>query len=252
VWGRVNASEDQYDPSQVPKLVQRLQRELRLPALNWVNGVQSATESLVKGIIADRECGVEILDCILHMGGKRNLESAGVLALYFDEAGSAWQVVGPDGIPALERRVAEEVAEAARFVMSDDSRASQHLRTAWHDAYGRSPTPSHAYREAVRAVEAVARPIIAPKNTKATLGTMIAHLRDGADKWATVFADSQVGGVEVVLRNMQLLWLSQFDRHGTDDESVPLTVGIEEARAAVHLAVLLTHWFRTGVIVAKN
>jgi hypothetical protein len=44
------------------------------------------------------------------------------------------------------------------------------------------------------------------------------------------------------------LWTSQLDRHGTDDESVPLTVSMEQAEAAVHLATTLVHWFRRGSV----
>jgi hypothetical protein len=55
---------------------------------------------------------------------------------------------------------------------------------------GRNPDESTAYREAIRAVEAAAKPVIIPKNDKATLGQMIAALRDNGDKWATTIGTS--------------------------------------------------------------
>jgi hypothetical protein len=47
---------------------------------------------------------------------------------------------------------------------------------------------------------------------------------------------------------LDLLWKSQLDRHGTPDETVPLSVSLEEAEATLHLALTLVHWFRTGAI----
>ena len=42
---------------------------------------------------------------------------------------------------------------------------------------------------------------------------------------------------------MELLWTNQLDRHGTDDESVPLQVTQEQAELAVHIALLLVRIF---------
>jgi len=70
------------------------------------------------------------------------------------------------------------------------------------EADGAGPDPSGAYREAVRAVEAVAKPVILPNNDRATLG------------------------------QMESVWTGQLDRHGTDDETVPLNVSPAEADAA--------------------
>jgi hypothetical protein len=45
----------------------------------------------------------------------------------------------------------------------------------------------------------------------------------------------------------KLIWKSQFDRHGTDDESVPLNASPQEADAALHLAITLVRYFAGGL-----
>lgn len=50
---------------------------------------------------------------------------------------------------------------------------------------------------------------------------------------------------------MRLQWKGQYDRHGSDDEETPLHVGQDEAEAAVHLAITLVQWFRSGAVARK-
>ena len=47
---------------------------------------------------------------------------------------------------------------------------------------------------------------------------------------------------------MEMIWKSQFDRHGTDDTARPLNVSQPEAEAAVQIGVTLVQLFRTGAI----
>jgi hypothetical protein len=160
--------------------------------------------------------------------------------------GSAWTVSevgeGDDGDYRLTRRAVGPVPDAIA-ALTPATRAHAHLVAAWNRSTGRNPDPSGAYREAVRAVEAAAKPIVLPDNDRATLGTMIAALRDKPEKWETT-----VGEVEDVWRQMEVLWTHQLDRHGTDDESVPLEVTQEQAEVAVHVALLLAHMFARGDI----
>ncbi len=152
----------------------------------------------------------------------------------------------------LEKRFDSTVATAADQVMSSTNRASVHLRRAWTAVYGLEPNPSHGYHEAVKAVEAASRPIVLPKNDEATLGQVIRALTDAPQKWRLVFTSTKVNGVAVVADMMRLLWKSQFDRHGTDDESIPLEVSPEEAEAALHLATTLVHWLTQGALVVAK
>jgi len=132
--------------------------------------------------------------------------------------------------------------------MSGRDRSAAHLAEAWRHAHGRKPHPGTAYREAVRAIEAAARPVIAPNDTTATLGKMIGELRGKPQLFETVFVDTTVIPLDVVRSMMALVWTNQLDRHGTDDERVPLHVSQEQAEAAVQTAVALVQWFRRGLV----
>jgi hypothetical protein len=108
-----------------------------------------------------------------------------------------------------------------------------------------------AYREAVRAVEAAVCPVILPKDPKATPGKAIKALKDAPPgKFATTFSGTMPGvtPVDAVRGLMDLVWTSELDRHGTNDDSVPLHVSREQAEAALHAAVTLVQWFLHGTV----
>ncbi len=84
------------------------------------------------------------------------------------------------------------------------------------------------------------RPVGTPHSSQATLGTMISALRDKPEKWEVVLSGATV---EDIANMAKMIWRSQLDRHGTDDESVPLTVSQEESDAAVHVAIALVRLF---------
>lgn len=81
---------------------------------------------------------------------------------------------------------------------------------------------------------------------------MIGALRDAPDKWEFAMAPKGGQPVDMVRTAMSLLWTAQLDRHGTDDESVPLSVSAAEAEAAVHLAVTLVNWCRGDSLRMKT
>jgi hypothetical protein len=84
----------------------------------------------------------------------------------------------------LLRRVDPTTEEAFRITVSGSGEEpAKHFRNAWREAYGLEPDPTAGYREAVRGVEAAACPVVLPNNDKATLGTVIAHLRQAPHKW---------------------------------------------------------------------
>jgi hypothetical protein len=171
---------------------------------------------------------------------------------WLSEAGSAWQVAMHEGKPRLERRVDATVTASARQVMSVAGRAGQHLAAAWTQVYGRQPSASEGYKEAVRAVEAAASPIVIPRDPQPTLGKIIPALRAAPSKWRVVLRPSSgPDPVETVAHMCELFWKSQRDRHGVIDESVPLNVSLEEAQAAVHLATTLVQWFTSGAVAVS-
>jgi hypothetical protein len=228
--------------------LKEVERKLRVP-LEWSQGGQSAVGS-IRYNVDDRDYFLNLVDLLLSglMAPRRAEEVEASLA----EGGSAWTVdLSGDGPFRLLRRVDATVTAAARAVMSASGRAGQHLAKAWNEVYGRNPDPSTAYREAVRAVEAIGAPVISPNNPKATLGTMIADMRNAPTKWVVVLTPSAGDPVLMFRETMQLLWTADLSRHGTADESVPLHVSPFEAEAALHLAVTLVHWFHSGAVKAK-
>ena len=121
------------------------------------------------------------------------------------------------------------------------------------EAWGRSPDASGAYREAVRAVEAAYAPIVSPKNGLATLGSIIADIKNKPSKFEVRLQEDTPGAnVDRLIGVLQMLWKSQLDRHGTADEAVPLNVSIDEARDAVALATTLVHLAQQGGFSANG
>jgi hypothetical protein len=203
---------------------------------------------LISRMEVDEDFGLDVLDYMLHHVGDftdeydRPIATAAGLAGVLNLGGSAWEVVPTDDGAAyqLARRAVGPVREAIADLPAS-SRGHQHLVAAWNRLSGRNPDPSGAYREAVRAVEAAAKPVILPDNDRATLGQMIAAMRDKPEKWQTT-----MGTVNHVCETMETVWTSQLDRHGTDDESVPLNVSQPEADAAFHWCLTLARLFVGG------
>lgn len=226
-----------------PELL-RLEQHLHFQ-LNWESS-RSALQSVLAEVGNDRSRALDILDYCLSRTPTmiRGWEMREALGGMLYVSGSAW-TLGDDaaGQPCLHRRVDEVVERAAKDEMAQKGNAARHLHIAWHRTYGRNSDPSGAYREAVRAVEAAAKPVVSPADSISTLGKIIRAMKDKPSKW-----ESDLGSVAVAADMMSELWTTQLDRHGTDDESVPLSVSQRQAEAAVHLALTLVHWFRNGHI----
>ena len=169
-------------------------------------------------------------------------------------AGSAWRVNSrQDG---LERRVDGTVNAAAQATITSSQAASQHLAAAWTAAYGRRPDPDKSYAEAVKAVEALACPLVLKKKTEqgnAILSDVIGHLRspDGGAKWELLLTDAADNPAPVapLVEMMGLLMRGHRSRHAGGPNTRAQTQA--EAEAAVHLAATLVQWFSTGVLRKK-
>lgn len=230
--------------------LEQIQLRLRLQRPLPLNIPHDALADLLDRAHNDETFALDVVDFCLYwleglvgyyqLTGSRAQKLATMLVV----GGSAWEVVpvADDEHPRfrLQRRAVGPVREAV-MELPPSSRAHQHLVTAWNQLVGRDPDPSSAYREAVRAVEAAAKPIVLPDNDRATLGTMIAAMRDKPEKWQVT-----LGTVDRVRQMMETVWTNQLDRHGTDDESVPLMVGLDEADAAVHMCLTLARLFVGG------
>ncbi|MEM9465256.1 MAG: hypothetical protein AAGA90_07770 [Actinomycetota bacterium] len=156
------------------------------------------------------------------------------------DGSSAWTVT-PEG--RLERRVTAEAREAAAVAIGRGGAASDHLARAWSAAFGLNPSAPAAYLEANQAIEVAAGPIVLPKEPPST-GKIIAALDMKPSKWSHVLVADD-GAVESTIAMLRMFWQSNV-RHGT--LAGPARNNISEAQAAVHLAIVLVEWFRSGAI----
>ncbi len=190
---------------------------------------------------------LDIIDAALADGVKK--DRAFELERLLTDGGSAWRVA--EDTKALQRRVDPTATEALR-VTTDASTAATHLNAAWTAAYGRHPIPSRAYSEAIKAVEVASIPAVLPHDRIATLGKVIGQLRQQQEQWhlAIAIPGGNPADISTLLAMLRLLWEGQTDRHGNPNKSIP--VSSEAAVAAVHLAITLVQWFRSGAIRRVN
>jgi hypothetical protein len=233
-------------------LLRELERRLNL-GLRWVTA-STAYDSLRQQVVQDGNTGLAVLDfCLSKLDPNSTADAIAIFQLgnFLREGGSAYQVALRNDVAGLERRIDDGARAAGDQATAPTDKSSTLLAQAWKDVYGIKPNASVGYQNAVRSVEAIAWPIISPKNERATLGTMITDLRNAPKKWTVTMSPTLGQAVETLIAMMDLLWKGQHDRHGTGDDSKPLNVSQKEAEAAVHLATTLVQWFRSGV-VARN
>lgn len=183
------------------------------------------------------------------------------LDLLLRDCGSAWYV--DLDFRGLYRRVDPTVVEAwkqARTAAEQSERpaASRYLAQAWQKVFGMNPEPTDGYGDAVRAVEAVACPVVLPEKTaqgKAIVHHVRNELEKHGDRWRFVLVegenvDAGHGSVDVVAAMLNRLLRGETERHGLEGRNRPSTQ--EEAEAAVHLAAVLVQWFSRGAIQPRE
>jgi hypothetical protein len=240
-----------------------LERTLDIESLDWRYDGTDLHSSLVAEMFGNEDLGLSVLDLLLRELRTRvdkngDDGTSRVLAKSLDvilrQGRSAFRV--REDRSGLEDRIDPTATERADGLLQQSTRASDHLRRAWDGVYGLKKNPSHAYHEAVKAVEAAAIPVAVPRKASATLGDVLGDMKAHGEKRYLVALDPSgnqkpVVPIESVIGMIELLWKSQYDRHGTPDESTPASVREEEAEAALHLALTLTHWFESGVVRRK-
>lgn len=235
----------------VEEPLREIERRLRL-ALRWDNGAWPALHQVLAWANDYPDRFLTALDVLLgRLTGDAGDQAAERLDEILSQGGSAWRVATTEDTWCLERRIDEAVQAVSDKAMEGTSSAARLLSDAWHAAYGRSPNPSEAYRDAVRAAEAAAKPVVTPDDPTATLGKMIVAMRDAPQKWTFTISAEGISGVDVVRELMEVMWKGQHDRHGRHDPEGPIEVSVEEAEAAVHAAATLVHWFRSGAVAAR-
>lgn len=164
--------------------------------------------------------------------------------------GSSYSVAINQGRYGLVERVPAAVADTVEEVISSSGKASSLLSSAWDQAFGMNKKPSHAYSDAVKAVEVYSSPLFSPKDKLSTLGKDLNVLRNGEANFEFAMTGSQhTTAIGHVVSMMQLLWHSQTDRHGEENY---VGVSVAEAQAAVLLASTLVGWFSKGMVARKT
>lgn len=176
---------------------------------------------------------LDLVDMHLQVCGGGALELTHLLRV----AGSAWTV---GGLPLrLLCRVADEQQSQFEAATSCADPASGLLSQAWSKTYGRHPDPTHAWSEAVKAVEVLLAPIVAPKDKRPQLGKMIGTITQAPEKWATALQREKVATLDVFTDMLRVI----YPNPGRHDDDVATQA---EAEAAVGMAVLVVSWLRTG------
>lgn len=197
-------------------------------------------QELMSRLVQDHELLLNALDSAL--ATRRYGTAVEELTTMLDEARSVYTVgVDENGEYELQFRQPIELTELVEAATSGTDSASHHLRQAWSLAFGREPEPTAACDEAVRAIEAAAKPVVTPSDSQATLGKMIPAMRDAPHKWTT---DSNASDdIDTAIAMMDLVWRG-YRRHGDPEEPAEATV--ETAQMLVQSAALLVHWFLSG------
>ncbi len=161
---------------QAPRnFVMEIERTCQIP-VPWQNGPNGAANGVWQQMYQDRALAIRVLDyalgeVMLGYEGQDIEPAVRELNRAFQQAGANYVVVQPDPKRVryrLERRTIPAAAAAARAQTSLPGNASNHLSNAWSAAFGREPSPSTAYSEAVKAVEAAAIPVVLPNDPLAT------------------------------------------------------------------------------------
>ena len=194
---------------------------------------------------------LDVIDRILYRGVHEAQRTE--LDHILSQGGSLWRATER----GLERRVEAELQSAADSVFDKKERYAQYLREAWQKAWGLNPDASGAYWDSARAVEAAYKPIVSPDNKTTTLGTIIRDVSNKPTKFRVrlqimIQPGDGSDNVKRIVAMLELLWKSEFDRHSSDDETVPLNVSIEEAQDAVALATILVHLAQQGGFTAAR
>jgi len=255
-----NAGDLFYGGGQRRSFLREIERTCQINGLPWHQGEPAVANAIWGQMLQDRAFAVKVIDYALSdpfMGYDAQHGSSAVRELdnALRQAGANYIVVTPDPQRtghALEKRVSPATAATMTAATAAPGNASEHLGKARRAAFGQEPDPSKAYWEAVKAVEAAAIAVVTPNDPLATLGKILAELRNNPQKFSTVFTrEASLGKgtmltpLQVVIGLADLLWKNQTDKHGTSEQPVPITQ--EQGEVAVPIAVTLVEIFRSAI-----
>ncbi|MEV0446328.1 hypothetical protein [Streptomyces sp. NPDC050600] len=198
---------------------------------------------LVSQCMRDEDLFLDLVDYLLSTSQGR--ASATLLEHSLAIGGSAWMAVRDAG---LQRRVDETAQKSYAEASSASDQASEELQQAWGRAFSRDADASDAWDHAIKAVEAILIPIVVPKQDKAQLGHVLGALKSQGGRWRFVLPGAKLDhSVEPLIAMLDALWPNP-DRHAGGSQRPPT---LEEAQAAVHLAVSIVQWARGNSIILK-
>ena len=231
-------------------IVCRLSIDLRLErAGNYLEyqGASYAIRACLEETGHDQYTALDVIDWLLgHSYGQ-----ADALEYILKSAGHVLRV-SPDGNRLLER-IDPALWDEYEQVTQLEDQASQYMQEAWTLAFGRNPNVGDAWGRAIKAIETLLKPIVSPKNNKATIGSMTNELRHFPDKWECKLPDREYkangetnvkSGIEVFTDALATIGY-QPDRHGSDQ---PQDVDEATARSVLFLATTVVGWLRDGIL----
>ncbi|MFD3462512.1 hypothetical protein ACFWVM_22605 [Nocardia fluminea] len=162
--------------------------------------------------------------------------------------GSVW-TVSPE-CNRLVHAIEETAEQAYEQATSVEDAATQELREAWTNAYGRNGDASDAWDHAIKALEDVLIPVVVPKKAKASLSDVVGQLRGQGAQWKMALpGPDKTYSVDALVGMLGWVWPNP-DRHGG---SAPRRKpSIVEAQMIVTCAAMIVQWHRQGWIVARR
>ena len=169
-----------------------------------------------------------------------------------ESGGSAWTV--DLDLPGLTQRVSEAERDDFDRATAVDDPAAKYLREAWAAAWGVSPNGELAYDKAIKALEAMFRPVVAPKNAGATLGQIAGHLEAKPEKWSARMDDARPAsgvrrradaGVSLIEGVAGTIFAGNHRHAGAGTHAAN---SLDDGRDAVTLAVALIAIQRRGFV----
>lgn len=111
------------------------------------------------------------------------------------------------------------------------------------------PNPEEAYEKAIKSVEEAGAHVVSPENTGTTLGTMCRDVETQRSWRLPLDEIARNPSNDAAVKMARALWSGQESRHGGNGYRKPT---MEEAEAAVLLAVPLVQWSTSGVLARRD
>lgn len=222
-----------------------------IPTFSFDDG-DSVVGRVIDAADKDGELCLDVVDAILRLqpdGFMSRADQTVRLADTLTLGGSVW-TVAPDSMSLVRRVDPTAMAQFTAATTTEDV-ASEELREAWANVYGRSPNPAQAWKHAIMACEALLIPLVCPKKDKANLGSVAGYLKSAPHAWNFTLPDTRdsIGGVEIFEQMIRLIWPDP-KRHSDGTPRPPATQ--EQAEAAVQVAVTIVQLVHSNALVKRS